>query len=388
MIIILQILFWISAFLVFHTYVLYPLIIRILAKNKRANYAEVKHFPTVTIIMSLYNEESVIFEKLDSIFASNYPMDKVSIIIGSDNSDDKTNEIVSNYASKHKNIDFTAFTQRQGKSNVINSMINKSHSEILILSDANVFFDNNTIAELVKPFADEKIGLVDTNMKNTGLKKEGISFQEKSYISREVYIKNREGLLWGTMMGPFGGCFAIRRDLYSPVPKTFLVDDFYICLKVIEKGYKAVNNLNAIVYEDVSNNLSDEFRRKVRIATGDFQNLNEFKKMLWPPWTGLSFSFMSHKVLRWITPLFIISAWILNFILALDSLFYLILFAGYNFVLILPLADFLLKKIKIHNVILRFITHFFSMNLALLKGMFKAIKGVESNVWKPTKRNQ
>lgn len=388
MIIILQILFWISVFLVFHTYVLYPLIIRILANNKRSNYTDAKHFPSVTIIMSLYNEESVIADKLDSIFSSDYPMDKVSIIIGSDNSDDKTNEIVSDYASKHKNIDFTPFSQRQGKSNVINSMIDKSNSEILILSDANVFFDKNTISELVLPFADEKIGLVDTNMKNTGLKKEGISIQEKSYISREVFIKNREGLLWGTMMGPFGGCFAIRRDLYSPVPKTFLVDDFYICMKVIEKGYKAVNNLNAVVYEDVSNNLSDEFRRKVRIATGDFQNLNEFKKMLWPPWTGLSFSFMSHKVLRWITPLFIISAWILNFILAFDSLFYLILFAGYNFVIILPLADFLLKKINIHNVILRFITHFFTMNLALLRGMFKAIKGVESNVWKPTKRNQ
>jgi cellulose synthase/poly-beta-1,6-N-acetylglucosamine synthase-like glycosyltransferase len=388
MIIILQILFWISVFLVFHTYVLYPLIIRLLTNGKRVDYAEAKHFPSVTIIMSLYNEESVISEKLDSVFASDYPMDKVSIIIGSDNSDDKTNLIVSDYASKHKNIDFTAFSQRQGKSNVINSMINKSNADILILSDANVFFDKNTISELVKPFADEKIGLVDTNMKNTGLKKEGISIQEKSYISREVFIKNREGVLWGTMMGPFGGCFAIRRDLYSPVPKTFLVDDFYICMKVIEKGYKAVNNLNAVVYEDVSNNLSDEFRRKVRIATGDFQNLNEFRKMLWPPWTGLSFSFMSHKVLRWITPLFIISAWILNFILAFDSLFYLILFAGYNFVIILPLADFLLKKLNIHNVILRFITHFFTMNLALLRGMFKAIKGVESNVWKPTKRNQ
>lgn len=388
MIIILQILFWISVFLVFHTYVLYPLIIRILANKKQADYAEARHFPSVTVIMSLYNEESVISEKLDSIFSSNYPMDKISIIIGSDNSDDKTNEIVSDYASKHKNIDFTAFPQRQGKSNVINSMISKSNADILILSDANVFFDKNTIAELVKPFVNEKIGLVDTNMKNTGLKKEGISIQEKSYISREVYIKNREGLLWGTMMGPFGGCFAIRRDLYSPVPKTFLVDDFYICMKVLEKGYKAVNNLNAVVYEDVSNNLSDEFRRKVRIATGDFQNLYEFKKMIWPPWTGLSFSFMSHKVLRWITPLFIISAWIFNFILAFDSLFYLILFAGYNFVIILPLADFLLKKLNIHNVILRFITHFFTMNLALLRGMFKAIKGVESNVWKPTKRNQ
>ena len=388
MIIALQILFFFLAFLVFHSYVLFPFILYILTINKKLKFSELTEKKEVTIIMSLYNEESVIAEKLDSILNSDYPLDKIKIIIGSDNSNDNTNEIVEAYAKKHQNIDFTAFTERQGKSNVINSMIDKSTSEILILSDANVFFDKNTISELVKPFSDPKVGLVDSHMKNTGLKKEGISIQEKSYISREVYIKHREGILWGTMMGPFGGCFAMRRELYSPVPKTFLVDDFYLCMKVLEKGYKAINNLDAVVYEDVSNNLSDEFRRKVRIATGNFQNLKEFKHFLWPTWTGLAFSFLSHKVLRWITPIFLILAWGINFYLAFLSNFYLVLFCLYNFVLLLPLIDFLLRKINIHNVFLRFITHFLSMNVALLTGMFRAMKGVKSNVWKPTKRNQ
>ena len=388
MIIALQILFFFLAFLVFHSYVLFPFILYILTINKKLKFSELTEKKEVTIIMSLYNEESVIAEKLDSILNSDYPLDKIKIIIGSDNSNDNTNEIVEAYAKKHQNIDFTAFTERQGKSNVINSMIDKSTSEILILSDANVFFDKNTISELVKPFSDPKVGLVDSHMKNTGLKKEGISIQEKSYISREVYIKHREGILWGTMMGPFGGCFAMRRELYSPVPKTFLVDDFYLCMKVLEKGYKAINNLDAVVYEDVSNNLSDEFRRKVRIATGNFQNLKEFKHFLWPPWTGSAFSFLSHKVLRWITPIFLILAWGINFYLAFLSNFYLVLFCLYNFVLLLPLIDFLLRKINIHNVFLRFIPHFLSMHVALLTGMFRAMKGVKSNVWKPTKRNQ
>ncbi|PLX06206.1 MAG: hypothetical protein C0596_17150 [Marinilabiliales bacterium] len=201
-------------------------------------------------------------------------------------------------------------------------------------------------------------------------------------------IKHNEGKLWGTMMGPFGGCFAIRRELYSPVPINFLVDDFYICMKVLEKGYKSVNNVDAIVLEDVSNNLSDEFRRKIRIATGDFQNLWEFKKLLWPPFTGLSFSFLSHKILRWLTPLFMILSYGLNLLLAFYYDFYLYMFIAYNFIYILLITDFLLKKIKIHNVFLRFITHFMSMNLALLIGMIKAMKGVKTNVWKPTKRNQ
>ncbi|HOZ30622.1 MAG TPA: glycosyltransferase [Bacteroidales bacterium] len=386
--ILLQILFWLNVFMVFHTYVLYPIILYILTKTKTQKLEKISDFPLVTIIMSLYNEESVIAKKLDSVLSSDYPMDKINILIGSDNSTDKTNSILSDYASRYSNISFTAYTERQGKSNVVNSLIDKSEAEILIISDANVLFAENTIRELVKAFSDAKIGLVDTNMKNTGLRKEGISIQEKSYISREVLIKNREGILWGTMMGPFGGCFAIRKGLYSPVPKNFLVDDFYICMKVIESGYKAINVLDAVVYEDVSNNLSDEFFRKVRIATGDFQNLHKFKRMLWPLFSGLGFSFLSHKVLRWFTPMFIIFSYIAVSVLAFNYLFYLIVFLCYSLVLLLPLVDFLLKKLKVNNIFFRFVTHFFTMNLALFIGMFRAMKGVKSNVWKPTKRNQ
>jgi cellulose synthase/poly-beta-1,6-N-acetylglucosamine synthase-like glycosyltransferase len=338
--------------------------------------------------MSLFNEESVIEQKLNSILNTNYPLEKIQIIIGSDNSTDNTNTIVRNYAEKYPLIKFFEYNQRQGKSNVINSMINKSDGEIIILTDANVFFDPQTINELIKPFSDPEIGLVDAKMVNTGLKKEGISIQEKTYISREVKIKNREGLLWGTMMGPFGGCFAIRRNLYSPVPYNFLVDDFYICMKVIQNKYKTINNLDAIVFEDVSNNLSDEFRRKVRIATGNFQNLWEFKRMLWPPWKAVGFCFLSHKTLRWLTPVLIIISYIICLILLFYNKFYLCLSIIYSSIFLLPLFDFILKKLNIHNTFLRFITHFFSMNLALLTGMFKAMKGVKSNVWKPTKRNQ
>lgn len=387
--IIFEIIFWLSVFLIFHTYVLYPLLLKILTIGKNFNFQDnTETLPSVSILMSCFNEESVIAQKIESIIYSDYPQEKIQIIIGSDNSSDNTNHIISSYAEKYSNIIFKPFFIRQGKSNIINQLYDTSTGEILILTDANVFFDKNTIKEIVKPFQIPEIGLVDSNMINTGIKLEGISFQEKSYISREVIIKHREGLLWGTMMGPFGGCFAIRRKLYSPVPKNFLVDDFYICMKVLEMKYKAINHLDAKVFEDVSNNLSIEFKRKIRIATGDFQNLNRFKKLLFPPWKGLAFSFFSHKVLRWITPIFMLLAWILAFIMSFSSDFYLILFIAYNFIFFLALADFLLKKLNIHNIILRFITHFLTMNLALLIGMFKSIKGVESNVWKPTKRNQ
>ena len=107
-------------------------------------------------------------------------------------------------------------------------------------------------------------------MKNYGLKKDGISFQEKSYISREVYVKSLESKAFGTMIGPFGGCYAIRKEYFIKVPANYLVDDFFICMNVLAQNKKAINNLEAIVYEDVSNVLSIEFKRKIRIAINCF----------------------------------------------------------------------------------------------------------------------
>ena len=388
MILALQILFWVVVALVFHTYVGFPVLLSLFSRKKKAEYKPLPDLPDVTVIMSLFNEEDVIAQKLQTIINSDYPLEKLHVLIGSDNSTDRTNEIVSEYAQKYPFIKLFAYTERRGKANVINSLISECPSDIMILSDANVMFDKDTISELMKPFADENVGLVDSNMINTGLKKDGISIQEKSYISREVRIKNQEGLLWGSMMGPFGGCFAMRKNLHSPVPKNFLVDDFYICMNVIRKGYKTVNNVDARVYEDVSNNISDEFRRKVRIATGDFQNLHEFRDMLFTSRRGVSFSFWSHKVLRWITPVLMIIWFGLCIALAFYLKFYLIALLLFVAVLLLIPIDYILKKLNCNNVLFRFVTHFFSMNLALLVGMFKAMKGVESGVWKPTKRNQ
>jgi len=337
--------------------------------------------------MSAFNEQEVIKDKIDSIFKTSYPLDKIEVLVGSDASTDETDKILNHLSSEYKNLQFFSFQKRQGKPNIINQLSEKARGEILILTDANVFFEKTTIINLVKPFTNKEIGLVDARMISKGLKKEGISKPEKFYISHEVNIKSKESILWGTMMGPFGGCFAVKSELFSKVPDKFLVDDFYINMKVLEKGKKAVNNIEAVVYEDVSNNLKEEFKRKVRIATGNFQNLKEFKHLLSLKTKSIAFCFLSHKVLRWFGPFFLLAAFLFNLIL-IKNTFYLYLLYLQCVVIILPFIDFLLRKIEIHIIILRFITHFYSMNIALFIGFFKYLKGVKTNVWQPTKRNQ
>lgn len=386
------VLFCISIFLIFHSYVLYPILLWILMGiTKRARlleYSPTEELPMVSVLVAAYNEELVISNKIESIFSSTYPQSRLEVIVGSDGSSDQTNSIVNSLIRNHINLKLVEFTDRQGKVNVINRLVDVSQGSIIISTDANVYFDNDTIFKLVKHMKDPSVGLVDSRMVNTGLKRTGISIQESIYITYEVMVKYREGMLWGNMIGPFGGGYAVRKELFVKPPLNFLVDDFYINMKVLEQGKRCINNLKANVFEDVSNDLSEEFRRKVRISTGNFQNLKAFSHLLWPPYRPIAFAFFSHKVLRWLGPILIFCALASSGILALDSKLYLGLFLAQIAFLALPLIDVLLKSIGIHILPLRFATHFISMNVALLIGLIKYLKGVESNVWQPTRRQQ
>ena len=331
-----EVLFYVSVFLIFYSYVVFPVILRFLARNIKigqGNFPVNFVFPEVSIIISVYNEELVIKEKIESILNSNYSKEKLEIIIGSDASDDRTTEIVRSYMDKYSNIKYFEYSNRRGKPSVINDLIVQSSNEIIILTDTNVFFEKQMIATIVKHFRDEKIGLVGANIQNSGMNKDGIFIQEKSYIKRENVIKHREGILWGCMMGPFGGCYAIRKNLFEKVPANFLVDDFYISMKIIEKNHSCINDLDAICFEDVSSDINEEYRRKSRIAAGNFQNLKVFSHFLWRPFQPAGFCFISHKFLRWMTPFFIIITLISLTILSTINSAYLLLLSGEFFLL-------------------------------------------------------
>jgi len=385
------ILFFILVFLIFHSYVLYPLLLWLLSSNRKPTYkvfSSSDALPVVSVIMAAHNEEQVLEQKITSIMQSHYPLEKFEVIVGSDCSTDRTNEILLQAEKTHPNLSFVNFEQRQGKVEIMNNLVDRAKGSIIISTDANVLFNHSTMFELVKFFKDDSVGLVDSRMVNRGLKRTGISIQESSYITREVMIKHREGTLWGAMMGPFGGCYAIRKEYFTKPPAKYLVDDFYINMKVLEQGKKCINSLSALAFEDVSNEISQEFRRKVRIAMGNFQNLKEFKGLLWPLHKPVAFAFISHKVIRWFGPLIMVLAFAISVFLSFSSPFFQIVVAIQLGIVLLSLIDVFLKRIKIHILPLRFTTHFLTMNLALLLGLIKYLKGVESNVWQPTQRNQ
>jgi cellulose synthase/poly-beta-1,6-N-acetylglucosamine synthase-like glycosyltransferase len=311
------------------------------------------------------------------------------VVIGSDGSKDRTDEIISDFKIKSGSIfrDMIFIRKsREGKPSMLNELVGLSAAEILVLTDANVMMEKNVLQNLVRHFGNKKNGLAGANILNTGMNKEDISIQEKSYIERENLIKYREGLIWGTMMGPFGGCYAMRRDLYTPVPKNFLVDDFYISMKVLAKGYNCINDIDALCYEDIPGDIMEEYRRKARISAGNFQNLVVFSNFLLRPFSAAGFCFISHKVLRWITPfLIIISLGALLCLSAYNKFFY-ILFAGELLLILSPIFDFIFSKAGIHLRVLRFIAYFSLMNLAMLKGFIKFLGGIRTGTWESTVR--
>jgi cellulose synthase/poly-beta-1,6-N-acetylglucosamine synthase-like glycosyltransferase len=384
-----EIIWWVSVVAIIQSYVTYPLIASFLSRIRKENdrvLTAADDPPYVSIIMAVHNEEEVITEKIQSIYNTGYPGDKFELLIGSDGSSDRTNEILQHLSEDHESLHFIAYRRRRGKPAVINDLRDRAQGSILIMTDAQVLFTPDTIFELVKHYKNEQIGLVGANILNTRIDKSGISYQEWSFMSREIRLKYHEGRAWGTMIGAYGACYSIRNEFYSQVPEGFSVDDFYITMKVLENNKKCILEMKAVGYENVPNRLSEEFRRKIRIAAGNFQNLKTFNRLLWPPFTGVAFSFFSHKVLRWLGPFFLLFLLISNSILAFSHPFYRIPLIIQGGLIISPFIDFLLRKIGLHIVILRFITHFYSMNLALLAGFLKFIKGTETNVWQPTKR--
>ena len=395
-----QKLFWASLTGIAHSYLIYPLLLNILAGRNGGSspiQRQQETRPKVTILMSAHNEAPILAKKLDSIACSRYPLDLVEVYLGSDGSTDDTDAIATSYAEKYPWLRFFPFQQRRGKPELINELArtaieNKGlhRDHLFVITDANVLFTESTLSHLLRHFADPAIAVVDSRIIPEGLQKEGISRAEHQYISREAQLKYQEGKIWGAMIGPFGGCYAIRANYFSPVPPNFLVDDFYIVLKALEKGGKAISDPTAVCIEGATHAIGTEFRRKQRIGAGNFQNMHIFNNLWFPPWkSGLHFAFFSHKILRWIGPHLLLLALFSALILSLSGnrLYGVLLLFAVMGIIALPALDWIFKNLGIQLLPLRGIRYFLWMNAALFMGWIQYLKGIKTNVWQPTQRN-
>jgi len=381
------ILWGVVALFIYH-YAGYYVLLTWITRKKSANtqkYLQSDELPTVAVVFAAYNEEKILAHKIESTFNTTYPIQKLQVWIGSDNSTDKTHDIIQEYQQKYPNLHLEIFEQRTGKPQIINQLVKKIDADILLLTDANIIFSPDHIFNLAAHFKNEETGLVGGNIINDKVLEKGISEQETTYINLENKIKYYEGLL-GCMIGAFGASYAIRKNLYKPTPQGFISDDFYITMQVLLQGKKAIFEPDAVGYETFSTKITEEFRRKTRYAVGNYQNLFHFKQFWKKPFSNVFFCYFSHKVLRWLLPLFLLLAVPCLVVLSFKSMFYLVLIGLVLLGVLLVFLDiFVFKNYKGFKP-LRFLSHFLAMNVALLVGFFKFVFTKPKSVWKPTER--
>lgn len=396
-----EILLFAAAVLLVWSYLLYPALVFSLASIRKPGSVTRQHGTTidteqnklirhdrhsVSVLIPVYNEEKVIRKKLTSILLSDYPAESLEIIVGSDASDDSTDGIVSSFAAETNRVRLHRSDERRGKAAMLNDLAQTARGEILIISDANVIFSADTVRLLAVGLSDTATGLCDAAVKPALSATYGVAPQENLYSRFESALKSAEATVWGTMTGPYGGCYAIRRELFPVIPENTLVDDLYVGLTVIKKEYAVKNIPSAIVTEDTQSDLASQYKRRVRIAAGSYQNLFRFGPF--PSHSiKISFSFFSHKVLRWLTPFLLMLVFMTTVILSASSVFYFCLLALQLIFLLLSALDLALNECGRKMLFLRYVTQFMMMNAALAEGFLKALTGIKNGIWEPTKRD-
>ncbi len=375
-----EILFWTCLVLVFQTYIFYPLTVAVL-KNRRAKSDPSRpgFEPSVSVVIAVYNEESFICERIENIFSGSYPAGKTEVLVGSDGSTDRTNEILSSFNAP--GFRPFLFPQRRGKAGVLNDLLKDARGEIVVFSDANTVFMPDTIAELVKPFSDPSVGAVTGELVlQSGHQSVG-GDGEVSYWRFENWLKHAESDA-GSTLGASGGVYAIRKSLWRPLPyEKSIVDDFVIPMNVLKAGRVVKYSRTARAFEKTAGSVRGEFTRKVRIGASNFNGIPEFRELLHPRYGFVSFALWSHKILRWLVPFFLIAITLSALVLRDASPFYEAVVRLIALFAVVAVAGMAAEKFRWRIGVLGYPYYFLAMNFALLLGFFKSVTGRQAPVW-------
>ena len=382
----LEMLFWACMAVIVYTYLGYPallIVVRgVFRKNRKRNHG-MDELPYVDILVAAYNEEKVISRKVKNCLDLDYPTDKLTIWVVSDGSKDSTNEIVRQYASQGKRVHLVEL-ERTGKAGAINKAILSLTGNVTVFSDANTEFEPHAVKILVKHFQDKAVGCVCGRLiyRNPGGVISGKG--ESMYWRYETMLKKLESS-FGYVCGANGAIYAIRRELFEPLPQRTINDDFTISMKIVRKGYQCLYEENALAYEEIAPTMQSEFRRHVRDGAGHYIAVTHLLGLL-NPFLGLrSFFYWSHRILRWAVPFILIGAFLIN-ALILNKPFYqafFILQCLFYVSAVIGLWTALYRKMPF---VFYIPFYFCNLNAALFIGFLKAVLGQQKTAWESTER--
>ena len=372
------IIFWSAWGLILYTYCLFPLVLGCLASGRKSACEAPEpgdvELPRVAMVVAAYNEAHVISDKLQNTWNLDYPQDRFHILVGSDGSSDETSRILND--CKDGRLKAACFDQRRGKISVLNDLMREVDADIVVMSDANTMYAADAIKKLVCHFSDPLIGCVSGVL---SFEQDGGVSGEGLYWKYETWIKRNESR-FGFLIGCNGGIFAIRRDLFEPLPASTIVEDFVLSMRILEHGHRVIMEPQAHGVEPACPSAKAEMIRKIRIGAGNWQALSLNRALLHPRYGLRAFAFWGHKVLRWMVPLF--------FIVSVVACVPLLTFNLYRIALTCQIGGAVLAAFAsspgIGKRLPRFtrpISYFFLMNYALLRGFFRYLFGTQRVTW-------
>jgi len=373
--------FWTAAGLLGYVLLGYPLALVVLGffcRRRKPGTAE----PSVTLIIPVHNEQQVIQEKLENSLSLDYPRDKLQIVVASDGCTDGTVELARSYESR--GIRVLAFPQRRGKAAVLAEAARQATGEVLCLCDANVMFRPDALKILAGRLAEPDVGAatgqvrIASDQSNFG---EGESF----YYHVERRLQLAESRV-GSLMGVDGGMYVVRRELFDPPPPDTILDDFVVSVQVIRRGYRVAYEPRAVADENGTPAARQEWRRRVRIAAGAVQSI---KRGHWPPLSRpvLLWQYLSHKALRWTTPIWLVVLLLGNVLLWSVNAFYQITLAAQLGVYLS--AGLAAIWLRYRETRLGGIPFYFAMsNLAMGVGLVRGLLNRQPVTWEQARRSR
>jgi glycosyltransferase involved in cell wall biosynthesis len=333
------------------------------------------------LVIAAYKEEAWILKRLQNAIEQDYPRDGLEILVGCDGHEDLTGDLAEAFHDDRVRV--VVFPARRGKASVLNDLVPMATGEVLVFTDANTLFERSAIKNLARHFDDATVGGVVGRL--VLVDPEWGSNADGMYWKFENFLKGCEGKL-GAVLGANGGIYAIRRELFRPIPANTILDDFLIGMRIHETGRRLLYDKQALAFEETPTTVGAEFKRRSRIGAGGYQSLGQLSGLLWPPRGWLAFAFWSHKVLRWACPVALASALVCNALLVRSSPLYVGMMAAQGGLYLLALATPRFDRLPGVWKVLRLPEMFVQMNLALAVGFVRFARGIRGGTWTRTER--
>jgi cellulose synthase/poly-beta-1,6-N-acetylglucosamine synthase-like glycosyltransferase len=380
-----QTIFWLSAAALLYTYAGYPLLVALVSSLRPRKVRRGEYQTGITVIITAYNEEGALEAKLENTLALDYPRELFEIIVASDCSSDRTDEIAKSFAGR--GVRLHRQPERLGKTAAQNAAVELANGEILIFSDATSHYDRNVVRALMPNFADQTVGCVAGKLAYVDKSGSQIGRGARSYWNYETFLKSHESRAC-SLIGASGCLYAVRKSAYVPLYHE-ACSDFIMATKMVEQGLRAVYEPDAICQEETNRQTDKEMKMRVRVIAQTFTDLWRHRAMLNPLRNGFyAVQLISHKVMRYFVPFFLLGILTASGALAVGSPAFRWIFAAQILGYLAALVAWLLESVGVHQRVLALPQYFVLANVASVIALYKFLRGERYARWEPIREKR